>query len=443
MKPSRTLVLPALLALCALFASGCLFGGDDDDGPPFPELTPFPDALSARLHEIRDRVSQIRGLPPYEKVEEGTITQEALAAYYDAAFEELDEEEEADLEAASVVLRLLGLIGPDDDLRQIFTEEFSGIIAGQYVVDEDRLVLIGAAEGDLSISDELTIAHEYVHSFQDGKYGIDEFGKEFLEGDLEEDGYTQYSTTLDCLIEGDAELSQEQYAEQVFGPGWREQAAAQEAEDSSPDIDIPIFLLRDFAFNYNQCPEFVRALYQGGGWAAVDAAYQNPPDTTEQVLHVEKYRERELANTGPPVDLTEQLDGWKLLDSSQFGEFDVYNYAVTLTSDDIASTIAAAGWGSGWVRSYRNENDPSRAIVQLSLGWDSQQDLLEFLGVYGFMLTGLGAQGQPVSEGNVRWTAPGQFGVLFLDEELNRIEIRVATDEDALKAATEELPQFN
>ena len=66
-----------------------------------------------------------------------------------------------------------------------------------------------------------------------------------------------------------------------------------------------------------------------------------------------------------------------------------------------------------------------------------------FLGIYEVMLEALEAEVELVSEGNVRWTAPGQAGVLFLDDKLERIEIRVATDAEALAEATADLPQFN
>jgi len=443
MHLGRSLVAALLLIACLLLAGACIFGGDDDDEVPFPSLTPFPDALIVPLHEIRDRVAQIRGLPINATAGEGSISNDTLRGYYGASVNDLTEEEEADLEAFEVVLKLLGVVEGDIDLKQIFGEEFSNLVAGVYVPEDDNLVLISAADGDFGVQDKITIAHEYVHSFQDGKYDLEEYEKDFVDGDLEEDGFTQYSETLSCLIEGDASLADEQYAEQVFGANWREQVQAESAADPPLDIDIPEFLVRDFYFNYGECPEFVRALYDQGGWAAVDAAYDDPPDTTEQVLHVEKYRGRELANTGPPVDLTEDLDGWKLLDSSQFGEFDVYNWAATLTANSDAARIAGEGWGSGWVRSYRDENDPTRAIVQLSLGWDTRNDLQEFVGIFPVMLGALDARGDVVSEGNFRWTAPGQTGVLFLDNNLERIEIRVATDAEALAEATADLPQFD
>jgi hypothetical protein len=445
MRRGRSLVVLLFLGAFLASAGGCLWDGDDDESDelPFPSLTPFPDDLEARLHEIRDRIAGIRGLEPYDEVEEGTISRESLEAYSNASFDELEPEDAADLEAYEVVLKLLGVIEGDVDLQQIYSEEFSGIIAGLYVPEDESLVLIGAADGDIGVQDEITLGHEYVHSFQDGVWGINELSEEFEGSDLEEDGYAQYSETLSCLIEGDASLADEQYAEEVFGPNWFQLVAAETPAGAFKDIEIPEFLGRAFSFNYSECPEFVRALHGEGGWPAVDDAYDDPPDTTEQVMHPDKYREGELANTGPPVNLGEQLGGWRLLDDAQFGEFDVYNWAVTLTHEYTASRLAGAGWGSGWVRSYRDEADPSRAIVQLSLGWDSRDDLLEFLGVYDAMLAGMGAEGEAVSEGNVRWKAPGQEGVLFLDDVLDRIEIRVATDAEALKAATADLPQFN
>ena len=443
MRPTRNLGAVLLIAGCLMLAPGCIFGGNgDEDAVPFPSLTPFPNDLTTRLHEIRDRVSRIRGLSANEGIDEGMVSSDTLRDYYAASVNDLDEKEEADLDAYNVVLKLLGVIGPDDDLRQIYGDEFSSLVAGIYAPEKDALVLVSAADDVLGVRDEITIAHEYVHSFQDGKYDLEEFDKRFLEGDLEEDGYTQYSDTLSCLLEGDASLADEQYAEQVFGADWQDHVEAESADDAPPDIDIPEFLVRDFYFNYNECLDFVRGLYTEGGWATVDAAYSDPPDTTEQLLHIDKYHDRELANIGPPIDLTEDLEGWKLLDSSQFGEFDVYNWAATLTGEPAAARAVGAGWGSGWVRTYRDADDDARAIVQLSLSWDTENDLREFLGIYDVMLGALGAQAELVSEGNVRWTAPGQAGVLFVDDKLESIEIRVATDAEALAEATADLPQF-
>ena len=77
---------------------------------------------------------------------------------------------------------------------------------------------------------------------------------------LEEDGYSSYRDTLSCLIEGDAELTQRLYAEEVLGDDWREQRRAESVDDEPLDIDLPRFLLNSFTFNYTDCVSFVEAL---------------------------------------------------------------------------------------------------------------------------------------------------------------------------------------
>ena len=56
-----------LLALAAVLAA-CQEG---DSEPPLPPLTPFDAALTERLHEIRDRAVEVRGLTAYKGIEEG------------------------------------------------------------------------------------------------------------------------------------------------------------------------------------------------------------------------------------------------------------------------------------------------------------------------------------------------------------------------------------
>ncbi|TMB94963.1 MAG: hypothetical protein E6J42_11070 [Chloroflexi bacterium] len=246
------------------------------------------------------------------------------------------------------------------------------------------------------------------------------------------------------MIEGDASFTADLYAEQVYGADWRDKVSQEATKGGAePDSKLPQFLLNDAAFDYGDCKAFVKSLYEDGGWKAVNAAFVDPPDTTEQILHLDKYKSHELANTGPPPDLSTRLTDWQLIDSSQFGEFDVFNYAVSLTGDASAAVVAAAGWGSGWSSAYRNKSDPSRVIVQLSFGWDTQQDLLEFAVVYDRILQSLGATVQPVgAKGNVRWSANGQFGAASLIENTSRIEMRIASDEAGLKDAIADWKDF-
>ena len=53
-------------------------------------------------------------------------------------------------------------------------------------------------------------------------------------------------------------------------------------------------------FPYQQGLEFVMTLLDKGGYAAVDAAFKNPPVSTEQILHPDQYPNDVPAQVGIP-----------------------------------------------------------------------------------------------------------------------------------------------
>jgi len=418
------------LGLALLALAACSGGG----GSHLPRPTPFDPALAAKLHDIRAKASEVRGLPPYEKVKEGTITQEALVNYAKAQAGKMTDDEKRELDSYTAALRLLRLIGPQDDLLKIFSEDYPANILGIYLPDARELVMIGGGQ-QIGMSDELTLAHEYTHSFQDGSFGIEKLRKRWEKSTTERDGHSQYGETIDCLVEGDAVVSERLYAERAFGSDWQQKLQQEPAEaEAQAATPLPEFLDRAFLFNYQECGAFVQALYNKGGWGAVNAAYEKPPATTEQVLHLDKYESREVSNGQQPVDLSKSVGkGWALLDTSQFGEFDVYNYALTMAKDDAAARIAAAGWGGGWLSIYRNKEQSEQVLVQLSLSWDTNDDMNEFLAVFGAILDARAVQWQ-IQQGQpeVNWTADGEHGFLRWNDTKARVDILIATDADTL-----------
>src|SRR5205085_9391351 len=114
---------------------------------------------------------------------------------------------------------------------------------------------------------------------------------------------------------------------------WQERAAAQGQDEATPNFDIPPFLLHSVTLYYTDCVRFVQKLYQEGGWDAVNAAYENPPGTTEQILDIKKYKAGEWATEPKPSGLEGKLIGWSEVDGGQFGQYDIYNFLGALTGD--------------------------------------------------------------------------------------------------------------
>src|SRR3712207_255540 len=148
MKPETLIVL----MIAGLFGLGVLFGGGgDDEGSP--EAGPAPPAVE----RVARRVERLRGLrfkeiPEVHTVSAAEAREEALAI--------LDEEYPAGRrEDDERVLKLLGLIPEEADLRELAGTIFSEEVAGYYDPRADRMTLVG--EGEI---DNITLAHELTHA---------------------------------------------------------------------------------------------------------------------------------------------------------------------------------------------------------------------------------------------------------------------------------------
>jgi hypothetical protein len=439
--------VPALLVAAAAVWTGAICGGEEsDDGPPLPATTPFSDDLTEKLHTIRDRAAELRKLNVNPDIGEGSLSRDQLrdwAELYDAS---LTDDERKEIETSNTAFRLLHFIGPDDDLLELSKTTLSEGYAGFYQLDEDTLILI-EHDGTIDPDDEVTLAHEYVHSFQDGHFDFRRLDR--LIAKERDDSRSEYDVTIDCLIEGDASLADTIYTYEVLGDGAFDQGeppASEPEDEENPFEDYPPALLRYGGFNYSECPMFVAALYGPTlSWVPVNRAYDNPPWTTEQILHPEKYLDREGATGMSPIDLRDKLgDRWERQEGGGiFGEFDLYNYLLTITNDEPAARSAAAGWGVGWVYVYvekETEEDPEREVaVHLALEFDTPEDFAEFGLVYSRVI-------EVVSKGNVTageglrptcWSVDGEYGYFTWGDSLKRFDVVIATSEDARDALTQ------
>jgi hypothetical protein len=407
--------------------------------PSLPPLTPFGEELSTRLHAIRDKVSEIRGLPIQELAQEGVATPEDLRQYNVNQFAALKPDDAKDAQNSLTAMRYLKLV-PDDYTLEGFAGDYSGVIAGFYDFNQKALVLVGHPNEAISKIDELTLAHEYTHSLEDGTFNLDALEKKYADYQQDKDGYSSYDETVECLIEGDATFTEIKYAEEMFGPDWRNVIQDPSATEDARQSALPEFIQRAVGFDYSDCEAFVSALYDEGGWDAVNAAFENPPATTEQVIDITKYHANELANGMMPADLTKSdLAGWTSNDLGQFGMFDTYNYILTLTGDPLSAYTSAAGWGSGWIRTYQDETG-SPKVAQVYISFESNDDLLEFVRAFDKVMQHYGVDTSTLDPSGVKhFTIAGTtpyYGAIAEGFGAPVVELLVSPDEATLIKAT-------
>jgi hypothetical protein len=110
------------------------------------------------------------------------------------------------------------------------------------------------------------------------------------------------------------------------------------------EFGVPDALLEVLSFPYVEGVAFVRRHWDDGGFAAVDNLFRHPPESTEQVIHPEKYRGADTSVTVKFGHSEEAFPGRRVAYEDTLGEFIVRVWLdefVALTS----AIEAAEGWG--------------------------------------------------------------------------------------------------
>lgn len=320
--------------------------------------------------EIRATVEAIRGLQPSKAVEPVSLDESQLKTNLTADFDK--ENTAAELKLSEDELITLGLLPPGSDLRTIMLDFQSGQVAGYYSPEKDQLYVVSRS-GRLGGAEMVTYAHEFTHQLDDQVLGLDK-----LDLDVADQSDRQLGRL--ALVEGDATSVQSSYMTSNLTPQQLGEvlAAAADPEALAALQNAPPFIRETALFPYQQGLGFVSALLVRGGYAAVDDAFRNPPDSTEQILHPEKFLTREAPVAVTVPEVAKALGaGWTAAGKDTLGEEIL---TIWLTENGVARPQAAAaadGWGGDRLVLLRG---PDGALsIGLTTTWDTAADAGEFL----------------------------------------------------------------
>lgn len=268
--------------------------------------------------------------------------------------------------------RLLDLLGQRASADCPERETPPAHVYGYYLPGQSRVVLYGAADQrgpDL----QLVLAHELTHALGDQHFNLTRLrhGTPALQPGDDLAGGSDAETALLALIEGDALVVSDLYARSALGPaGYAAWRATIERGPSGLDC-LPPLRRAQLWFPYLDGWRFVAALRSAGGWESVNGAYARPPQTTEQVLHPEKYRAGEAGLALPAPTLPA---GWQAERSDVLGELGIRAVLATFI-DPTRAEGAAAGWGGDRL-TLASQGD--RDALVLDTLWDSAGEASEF-----------------------------------------------------------------
>lgn len=378
--------------------------------PPKPTATPDTELL-ATMDKIEVEVAFMRGLEETSPITRTLLTPEELAAYLEAEFAEAYTPEE--VESDTRVLAAFDFVPSDFDLLALLLDLYSTEVVGLYDDEEDTLyVVTDAGGGELDPLARITFAHEFTHSLQDEYFDLETFA----DGDQLNDDELLARMSL---VEGDASLVMTQYMMVHLREFSSEDLAALQGEEAQEGLDAlqtaPAIIRETFLFPYIRGLEFV-ALLQDEGWEAVDAAFADPPQSTEQILHPDRYFDRDEPQVVALPPLTDTLGtGWRLVEEETLGEFQTGLYLAQQV-DEAMATRAAAGWDGDRYALYVHDGAD---LLVFATAWDSTEDREEFVAAYSAYAEGkYGEAATRSGEAEAWWEAPEQIAILLWDDKV-------------------------
>ena len=330
--------------------------------------------LPRAIARVADQVAKVRGLGFDQPVAPEPLTEAQINGLVRSEFgKEFPEEEAAKQQQTWITM---GVIPAGTDLLRSIVDFGTSQIIGFYDTTSHRLVFVG--DQQLTALARVTLAHELTHALDDQHFGLS------LLDDLSRACLDDRAGAFEALAEGDAQETSIQWGranltkQDVID-------LQKEVDEFPPPPDTPPFVENLFSFPYPNGQAFVEALLAKGGEQAVDDAFRNPPTSTEQILHPDKY-----PTDSPQVVLVPDLgsrlgSGWADLDFQDVGE-GWLRLMLELRLPGDEADAAAAGWDGG---QYRAWSEGSGTAVVLDTLWDGAAEASEFT---ASMKTWLGGQ---------------------------------------------------
>jgi len=368
-KAGKRLAAVCIISICMVF--GLLAGYYFSDLLRVREDIEYRRTAEAVFSEVLGEIGEFRGLSPPMGVELKVVTVSWVKENWGWKQVEATSRE---VEIEERIYKALLLIPENVSLQEVKVQQAGAILAA--TLENNLYIVKDYFDPYDRLKAKEIFAHELTHVIQ---------GKYFKTPErMSHDGKQAWS----ALIEGDAGLTAKEYIKTEADPKSSSvptlaRGASFSCTYASEEAD-PLMEIWLFPYQYGE--NFVKALHTNGGWAGVNQAYEDPPQTTEQIMHPEKYLEGEwyAEVEAPPLNAS----GWISAKTDTLGEhFILVMLETHLPTDESAE--AAEGWNGDNFTYYEKGND---YMFTWRILWDTEEDAVQFSGTFAEMMIAVGAE---------------------------------------------------
>ena len=282
--------------------------------------------LHTTVLDIEAFVAKTRGLQFKQDVDVQLADDNQLTQLLNGEFAK----ERPSLLETQEVLRALGLVPPTFDVTSAEQTLLNGSVLGFYDPSTKQLVVRGT---EITPFVREVLAHELTHALDDQWFNLD---RPQLDTADDETGFG-----FTALTEGDATRVEDAYLA-TFSGGDRAEAASEQQQLllQHPEVlSLPEVLLDISQEPYTDGPTLVKAILAAGQQPRLDAAFQQPPTTSEQVMDPSKFLAGEGAVPVPLPTADGAVSNKGVLGAFMLEELMIESGSVSNVDD------AIGGWG--------------------------------------------------------------------------------------------------
>jgi len=362
--------ISAGLALLIVFCLGTgtfLLKGQAQTGAA--TRTPHAAIVSMTAEMLRE-TSELRELSILRSVKSGAQSRSEIER---TIIKNLDTETTpAEMHASEALLKFFGLAPKEFAYRTFLIKLLTEQVAGYYDPKAQQFYLADWIEIE---GQKPVMAHELTHALQDQHFNLKRF-ENWPKGD------SDAQLAAHALIEGDATLAMMLYMAKNPSIALAFITSLGGDEATEQFKQAPRALRESLLFPYEEGSAWATQVYKRGGWEMVSRAFTTLPQSSEQILHAEKYFSYEAPQKIALPDFKSVLGPtWKKLDYDVNGEWGTYLILDEFLHNATESKRASAGWGGDRFALYETGKPDEFFVAQLT-AWDTPLDAREFFDAY-------------------------------------------------------------
>jgi hypothetical protein len=212
------------------------------------------------------------------------------------------------------------------------------------------------------------MAHELTHALQDQYFHVEKWEEEVKAND-------DAQLARESVLEGSAMIAMYDYLLRNTGKTTRDISdfdpgmLVGDTNDSPELSQAPMVIQDEITFPYLPGANFVqRALKEWDGWHDFHRLFENPPASTQQILHPDLYFRGVMPARVDLTPLTKVVPrGWKKLDENVLGEFAVDEILKQFLGKERADKIAPSWSGDRYAVYQRESGMQTLLLIRLKL----------------------------------------------------------------------------